>query len=407
MKRRPLSTRPLFFLGIQGKKSPKPLIFAPMNKINNFVSSALQNLKIEELNPMQESLLRSFDSGKDIVLLSPTGTGKTLAYLLPLMESLDPANPAIQALILVPSRELALQIESVFNQIRSSLKICSCYGGHPIADEKKSISGNHPAVIVGTPGRINDHLGKDNFDASTIRYLILDEFDKSLELGFQEEMQSILSYLPGLTQRILLSATDAEQIPDFTGVGEPLRLDFLENGPQESRLQLMKVLSPEKDKLRTLFRLLCSLGNKPAIVFANHREAAERISGYLTENHLYNEYFHGGMEQPDRERALYKFSNGSCHVLVATDLAARGLDIPDIRHIVHYHLPLQEDAFTHRNGRTARWDATGNSYVILHGEDALPSYIPEDIPVYELPEQTGKPPRPFWATLYIGKGKKR
>ncbi|MCD8260395.1 MAG: DEAD/DEAH box helicase, partial [Bacteroides sp.] len=252
-----------------------------MNKINDFLGSALQNLKIEELNPMQESLLRSFTSKKDIVLLSPTGTGKTLAYLLPLMESLDPANPAIQALILVPSRELALQIESVFKQINSPLKIYSCYGGHSIADEKKSIAGNHPAVIVGTPGRIKDHLGKDNFNASTVRYLILDEFDKSLELGFQEEMQFILSYLSGLTQRILLSATDAEQIPDFTGVGEALRLNFLENDPEESRLQLMKVLSPEKDKLRTLFRLLCSLGSRSAIVFANHRDAAERISGYL------------------------------------------------------------------------------------------------------------------------------
>ncbi len=378
-----------------------------MKQSEKLISTALRKLGIGQLNEMQQATLSVAAENRDMVLLSPTGSGKTLAYLLTLLTRLAPGHNGIQALILAPSRELAMQIDAVFRSMDTPYKTCCCYGGHPIADEKKSITGNRPAVLIGTPGRINDHINKGNFDPSTIRVLIIDEFDKSLELGFQDEMQEILACLSGLEKRILLSATDAEEIPAFTGVNEVTRLDFLEEIPvAASRLNLMKVISPEKDKLKTLFRLLCSLGNQPVIVFCNHREPVERISSYLKENNLYNEAFHGGMEQPDRERAIYKFRNGSCHVLIATDLAARGLDITGIRHIVHYHLPPGEEAFIHRNGRTARWEASGNAYLLLHGEDTVPGYIREEPEVYALPEHPVKPPHPEWVTLYIGRGKK-
>lgn len=268
--------------------------------------------------------------------------------------------------------------------------------------------GNHPAIIIGTPGRITDHLSKDNFDPSTIHTLIIDEFDKSLEYGFHDEMAEIITQLPGLKKRMLLSATDAEEIPQFAGMGATVKLDFLPEAQEEleSRLRLMKVVSPAKDKIDSLYKLLCTLGSSSSIVFCNHRDAVDRVSELLAEKGMYNERFHGGMEQPDRERALYKFRNGSCHVLVSTDLAARGLDIPEVAHIIHYHLPVNEEAFTHRNGRTARWDATGTSYLILHNEERVAEYIPTDIDVFELPEQASRPPKPLWVTLYIGKGKK-
>ena len=377
-----------------------------MNIKQELIEQALKSLKIENLNPMQEASIRANSQGKDVILLSPTGSGKTLAYLLPLLQELKPENNTIQSLVLVPSRELALQIETVFKSMNTGFKTCCCYGGHPISDEKKSILGNHPAIIIGTPGRINDHLNKGNFNPDTIHTLVIDEFDKSLEYGFQDEMAEIIAQLPGLKKRILLSATDAEEIPDFTGLNETIKLDFLVPEDDSVRLKMMKVLSPDKDKLETLFRLLCTMGSSSTIVFCNHRDAVERVSEYLYSKGLYNEYFHGGMEQPDRERALYKFRNGSCHVFVSTDLASRGLDIPEIENIIHYHIPINEDAFIHRNGRTARWDAEGTSYIILNEDETLPAYVTDEPEVFELPSKTARPAQPLWVTLYIGKGKK-
>ncbi len=377
-----------------------------MNIKQEQIEQALKSLKIENLNPMQEASIRANSQGKDVVLLSPTGSGKTLAFLLPLLQELKPEENTIQSLVLVPSRELALQIESVFKSMNTSFKTCCCYGGHPISDEKKSILGNHPAIIIGTPGRINDHLNKGNFMPDTIHTLVIDEFDKSLEYGFQDEMSEIIAQLPGLKKRILLSATDAEEIPAFTGLNETIRLDYLVQDEEDVRLKLMKVLSPDKDKVETLFRLLCTMGSSSTIVFCNHRDAVERVSDYLASKGLYNEFFHGGMEQPDRERALYKFRNGSCHVFVSTDLASRGLDIPEIENIIHYHIPINEDAFTHRNGRTARWDAEGTSYIILNEDENLPAYVTEEPEIFNLPAKTNRPAQPLWVTLYIGKGKK-
>lgn len=375
---------------------------------NELIQSALRNLRIESLTPMQDAALEQGTGRKDLILLSPTGSGKTLAFLLPLLLSLKKDDDRVQALILVPSRELALQIENVFKEMGTPWKICCCYGGHPIAEEKKSIAGNRPALIVGTPGRMTDHLSKKNFDVSGIHTLVIDEFDKSLELGFHDEMAEIITQLPGLRKRMLLSATDAEEIPQFTGLNQTVKLNFLPQLPAEqtSRLTLMKVISPSKDKIDTLYRLLCTLGNASTIVFCNHRESVDRVYSLLKERKLFSERFHGGMEQPDRERALYKFRNGSCYVLISTDLAARGLDITEVKHVVHYHLPVNEEAFTHRNGRTARWDALGTSYVLLHAEEQLPLYIPESINPFVLPDNPPLPSKSIWSTIYIGKGKK-
>jgi len=371
------------------------------------IQQALDNLQIEKLNEMQETSLSHSSENEDIVLLSPTGTGKTIAYLLPLLELLSTEITSVQALILVPSRELALQIAKVFTDMHTPWKSCCCYGGHIMKEERRILTENHPAVVIGTPGRITDHLSKGSIDPNLICFLIIDEFDKSLELGFQEEMENIVGQFRHLRKRILASATDAEEIPRFVEMSHTVRLDFLDQSDEvRSRLELMRVLSPERDKIETLYRLLCALGNSSSIVFCNHRESVDRVNRLLKEKRFPNERFHGGMEQNDRERSLYKFRNGSTPVLVSTDLASRGLDIPDVEHIIHYHLPVNEEAFTHRNGRTARWDTKGVSFLILNEEEQLPEYIETDIPTYQLPEQTSRPPKPLWRTLYIGKGKK-
>lgn len=379
-----------------------------MEKLPTYITDALAALNIVQLNPMQEASIDAWKEGKDQILLSPTGSGKTLAYLLPLIGSLKTEVKGVQAVVLVPSRELALQTDQVFKAMNTGFKSVSCYGGRPAMEEHRTIKGVQPAVIIATPGRMNDHLSKQNIDPSTVSILVIDEFDKSLELGFQEEMAAIISQLPNLQRRFLLSATDAEEIPQFTGMEHTIKLNFLQEDAdeQKSRLTLMKVISPAKDKIDTLYKLVCTLGSSSCIVFCNHRDAVDRVQQLLEAKKLYSERFHGGMEQPDRERALYKFRNGSCSVLISTDLAARGLDIPEIEHIIHYHLPVNEEAFTHRNGRTARWDATGSSYLILHPEEKLPDYIPEELETLSLPENAPKPPKPLWTTLYIGKGKK-
>ena len=371
------------------------------------IRTILANLKIKELNAMQQVAVDVCKEGNDFILLSPTGTGKTLAYLLSLLSLLKPEKKGVQAIVLVPSRELALQIEQVFKAMGTEFKVMSCYGGRPTMDEHRTMKSIAPSVIVATPGRMNDHLTKHNFDAESVHTLVIDEFDKCLEFGFQKEMAEVIGKLPCLRHRFLLSATDAEDIPHFTGMNKTVKLDFIDpESKSVNRIHFYKVISPVKDKLNTLYKLLCCVGNQSTLIFCNHRESVERVGKYLHSMKISCEIFHGGMEQDERERALYKFRNGSCHILISTDLAARGLDISDIKNVVHYHLPISQDGFIHRNGRTARWKSEGNVYVLLHSEESLPVYVEEQPEEFVFPESLPKPALPAYVTIYIGKGKK-
>ena len=355
---------------------------------------------------MQEDALLASRELSDVILLSPTGTGKTLAYLLPLIERLRQGVVGVQAMVIVPSRELALQIEGVMKAMNLPWKAMSVYGGRAAMDEHRTMKGLQPTVIIGTPGRLNDHLTKGNIDASTIQTLVIDEFDKCLELGFQGEMQQVVEKLPAVRNRYLTSATDMDELPAFTGMFCAKKLNYLSANDNEDKVHTYIVHSESKDKLHTLYKLLCTLDGGQAIVFCNHRESVDRVANYLREQKVYFEAYHGGMEQEVRERALYKFRCGSSNVLISTDLAARGLDIPEVRHVIHYHLPGNEEGYIHRTGRTARWNAEGSSYLILHGEERVPEYLPENVADYPLPERVGRPASPVWTTLYIGKGKK-
>lgn len=355
---------------------------------------------------MQEAALNTSREAKEVILLSPTGTGKTLAYLLPLIERLNEGPACVQAMVIVPSRELALQIETVLKTMRLPWKAMSVYGGRAAMDEHRTMKGLLPTIIIGTPGRLNDHLEKGNIDATTISTLVIDEFDKCLELGFQSEMQQVIDKLPAVKHRYLTSATDMDELPTFTGMRRAVKLDYLSATENDAKVHTYIVHSESKDKLHTLYKLLCTFEDGQAIVFLNHREAVDRVATYLREQKLYFEAYHGGMDQEVRERALYKFRCGSSNVLISTDLAARGLDIPEVRHIIHYHLPGSEEGYIHRTGRTARWNAEGSSYLILHSEEHAPEYLPDEVTEYPLPERVGRPAPPVWSTLYIGKGKK-
>jgi superfamily II DNA/RNA helicase len=308
-------------------------------------------------------------------------------------------------LILVPSRELGLQIEQVWKKMGTDYKVNVCYGGHSIETEIKNLS-NPPAILIGTPGRIADHIDRGTFSTDAIQTLILDEFDKSLQLGFHEQMSFIISRLNKLNKRVLVSATSDIEIPKYTRVINPTVLDFIPTEEERSNLYLKMVISEEKDKINSLFNLICSLKSEAAIIFCNHRDAAERISDTLNEKGIFSTYYHGGMDQDERERALIQFRNGSISYLVTTDLAARGLDIPEMKHVIHYHLPLKEDEFTHRNGRTARMLASGTAYVIIHESEKKMDYLDYEMSVLNLKSATTLPKPPKFQTIYISGGKK-
>lgn len=361
----------------------------------------LAKLGIEALNSMQQEAQQAIHSQSEIVLLSPTGTGKTLAFLLPIIAELDTEDPEIQILILVPSRELAIQIEQVARNMGTGYKINAAYGGQSFNKDKINLK-HRPAILVGTPGRIADHLRRGTFSAESIKTLVLDEYDKSLEIGFEPDMRDILEALPNLNKKILTSATEEDDLPPFVEVNNPTVVNHLKG--KSKQLDIRIVVSPEKDKLNTLVDTLAHLGNQPGIIFCNFKDSIQRVSAFLEEKGIAHGCFYGGMEQTDRERALIKFRNGTHQLIIATDLAARGIDIPEIRFIIHYHLPQREQEFTHRNGRTARMFRDGTAYILKWEKERLPEFIQEE--VVEQLQESSIPQTSDWATLFISGGRK-
>ncbi len=361
------------------------------------------------LTAMQLDAAQAFRKEKNLVLLSPTGTGKTLAYMLPLVEDLKKRTEE-QALVVVPSRELALQTVGVSKETGSGVRCMALYGGRPAMEEHRRMREMKPQLVVGTPGRLLDHLHQGNIEGSRIHTIIIDEFDKCLEMGFRREMSELFFLLPDVERRMLLSATDKEEMTQF--MPEYHLMNYLTTDEPEERLAEFYVTSPTKDKLETLGQLLRQLGQQSSIVFVGYRESVERVSKYLKEQGFCLSMLHGGMEQRDRERQLFRFMSGSTNILVSTDLASRGLDIDHLDNVIHYHLPQTDDIRTHRNGRTARWDKEGRVIYIVGPEEHIEAVT--SLSSNSSPCTTFTPPHegdaeailPRWQTLYIGKGRK-
>ena len=378
-----------------------------MNTLTTFQQDALRKLNIDALNTMQMAALAHCRANSSMVLLSPTGTGKTLAFLLPLLERLDQRRSGVQAVIILPSRELARQVFEVWRAMATPFQMTALYGGRPLEQEVASLGGASTSVIVGTPGRLLDHLNRSSFAVDKCTHLVIDEFDKCLEMGFRDEMSKLIDKLPAVTSRFLLSATDADEIPQFAGTADVERLDYRGGGEQPAvRTSFYTITTTPDKRLEKLFSLLCSFGGEPAIVFCNFRETVDEVYRYLTKNSLHCVAYNGAMEQKARELALYRFTSGCSNILVSTDLAARGLDIKDVKHVVHYQRALSADIFTHRNGRTARWEADGSVYMIAFENKELPDFVPDGLEEYNLPKRNTLPPAPEWTVLYVGKGKR-
>lgn len=373
---------------------------------NQTLLKTLSNLGIPALNALQEAALPLIEANANVILLAPTGSGKTLAFLLPILNQLKASKPGVQCLVLSPTRELAIQIERVWQKMSTGFKVNTCYGGHSMQTEIQNLS-QPPALLVGTPGRILEHLNRQTVDLATAWILVLDEFDKSLSMGFQDQMAEIIKGLPGLNKRILVSATAKQHIPAFTGIIHPKVLNFYKNSDNATDgLAIKRVLSPEEDKRPTLFRLLCLLGGESTLIFCNQRDVTEKVRDYLYGMGIAAASFHGGMEQPERETTLVQFRNGTIQFLVASDLAARGLDIPEVKNVIHFELPLKQNDFLHRNGRTARMHAAGTAYLLMHTDEPLPVYLETVPPLLELPPTETLPEPSPWLTLYISGGKK-
>ena len=368
----------------------------------------LAKFNITALNAMQLEAGKAIRAGHDVVLLSPTGTGKTLAFLLPLLRALDPTLEEIQALVLVPTRELAQQIEQVARQLGTGLKINAVYGGRAGTLDKLDLR-RRPALLIGTPGRVADRFRRDDYSLRHIRTLVLDEYDKSLEIGFETEMRRIVAQLPNVHQRILTSATSAVEVPDWVKLSEDgLRIDYLSQ--RRIRLRLVRLNTPTRDKLEGLVDALRHIGPRSGIVFCNFKDGLQRISDHLDSEGIAHGCFHGSMEQVDRERALVKFRNGTTRLLLATDLAARGLDVPALHFIVHYHLPPREREFTHRNGRTARMHDEGVAYLLCGEGESLPDYVNglnfDSTAATQTLAPNDEAAGPTWTTVYVSGGRR-
>ena len=376
----------------------------------------LQRMGFTELTHMQKSMYEEVLKGKDTVLLSPTGSGKTMAFLLPIITKLEATSTKdnLQILVIVPSRELAQQTDDVFKRMKTSFRSLALHGGRPTMEEHRKLNAVKPHVVFTTPGRLNDHLMKENIIGGLITTLVIDEFDKCLELGFMAEMESIMKQLKFIKQVVFTSATALreEQIDDsyiFKKWRNAQTLNFISSSSDEGHKNSVTwhiTHSPEKDKLNTLSRLLSYLKGTPTIVFVAHRESAERIYSHLHNLNFHLSCYHGGMEQETRERSLYKFRAGSTNILIATDLAARGLDIPEVGAVIHYHLPSDEETLTHRSGRTARWTSSGSIHLILGPEETLPPFYPSAFTPLDVDAVPIAPTPSSWTTLYIGRGKR-
>lgn len=362
----------------------------------------LSKLNIYQLNPMQEEAVKVIDSNESTVILSPTGTGKTLAFLLPLLERLNPAIQEVQAVIVVPSRELAIQIEQVIRSMGSGYKVNAIYGGRAIAKDKIDLKTT-PSILIGTPGRLADHFGKERFTTKEVKTLIIDEFDISFEVGAGGDMQNIVKSLSNVDKKVLTSATQDMDIPRYIQMEKAVTLNYLSE-KKESKLTLKTVISNSKNKHNTLVELLQNLGEEPGIVFCNQKNTLEDLSTFLTKKKIIHTCFHAGVDQKERERALIRLRNGSATILLASDLAARGIDIPEMKYIIHYEIPEGAEEFTHRNGRTARVNAKGTAYMIKWNKESLLEFVGKSAVLNLSGNNVIK--APFWETLFISGGRK-
>lgn len=379
-------------------------------KIDEIKEAVRTKLGVADFNPMQTAVAAS--RGNRLVLLSPTGSGKTVAFAVAMLARIKAGEPAPAAVVIAPSRELVRQIHDVVRPVASTfgMKTVALYGGNSFSGETDSIGGAMPDIIVATPGRLLDHINRGTLDVAGVRAVVLDEYDKTLELGFHDEIRRIARKIgmDGAKKRFVMvtSATRLTEVPEFIDMADAEIIDYTPQSTVEQRLRIVNVPSPGRDKLETLAALIRSIADKGrCIVFVNHRESADRVGEYLKKQHISAVVYHGGLDQQKREMALARFDSDAARVLVSTDLAGRGLDIAGVQSVIHYHPAADEQIWTHRNGRTARIDRTGEVYVITSPDEDVAPFVSAENDWYPDMTSTRNVPSPM-TLLYIGRGKR-
>ena len=379
-------------------------------KEKEILESVKERLGIEQLNDMQKDMMSKASESRDIILLSPTGSGKTLAFTLPVLKMMKPSTGRIQCVVIAPSRELVIQIATVMRATGKLFRVVALYGGHKVEDEVNSLKVV-PDIVVSTPGRLLDHSVRHNLELLPVRMLVLDEFDKTLELGFEEEMGKLINRMKNVSRVILTSATKADILPNFLKLDNPVTVDYSSTVEEvRGRMNIQKVVTDSNDKLEGLLALLHNIndgkeGPEKAMIFVNHRESAERVYDFLRKRKVAAVLYHGALEQKDRETAVALFNNGSRPIIVATDLAARGLDIERVKSVIHYHQPLTEESYVHRNGRTARVDEDGDIFILVGPDEKLKDFVTPDGDFTILEDKQADLSQKFM-TLYISAGKR-
>jgi ATP-dependent RNA helicase DeaD len=329
---------------------------------------AIRELGFGEPTPIQQQTIGELLAGRDVIGQAPTGTGKTAAFGLPIVERLDVNQLAPQALIIVPTRELCIQVSEAMHNLGKFRELVSLpiYGGQPYERQFRALARG-VQVVVGTPGRLLDHLNRKTLDLSTVRFVVLDEADEMLDMGFIEDIESILAALPEQHQSALFSATIPPRITRLAEqyLRNPMRVSVAAREAVAPRVRQVYYEVPYPAKSEVLSRILDLETPESAIVFVNTRRDADMVSEQLNGLGYLAQAIHGEITQAQRERALERFRAGRTQVLVATDVAARGLDIPDVSHIINYDLPLDAESYVHRIGRTGRAGRSGEAITLV------------------------------------------
>ena len=348
------------------------LIFQELS-ISNDLQKALRDMGFEEATPIQSAAIPKILAGKDILGQAQTGTGKTCAFGIPAVEMINTDITGVQVLILCPTRELAMQVSDEIRSVckyKKSIKILAIYGGQPI-DRQIIALKNKPQIIVGTPGRVMDHMRRHTLKLANLRMLILDEADEMLNMGFREDIDTIIKDLPEKRQTLLFSATIPKEIKEIAGLylSNPEQIATVHKELTIPSIEQYYLEVRESSKLELLCRLIDAKNIKLGLVFCNTKKRADELAASLQTRGYSAEALHGDMKQTERDRVMSKFRKGNIDILVATDVAARGIDVNDIEAVFNYDIPNDEEYYVHRIGRTGRAGKKGVSYSFVFGRD--------------------------------------
>lgn len=348
------------------------LRFEDMN-ISNEICRAVLDMGFEEATPIQSQAIPVILEGKDIIGRSQTGTGKTAAFGIPLLERINPEDRRLQALILCPTRELAIQVSEEFRKLlkyKDNIRVLPIYGGQPI-DRQIAALRKGTQVVIGTPGRVMDHMRRRTIKAETVQMMVLDEADEMLDMGFREDIETILVKIPEEHQTLLFSATLSPEILDIT--------KRFQKNPEFIKIVRKELTVPnieqyyfdvkEKTKLDALCRIIDVYDPKLAMVFCNTKKRVDDLVEMLQGRGYFAEGLHGDLKQAQRDKVMQKFRNGTIEILVATDVAARGIDVDDIDVVFNYDVPQDEEYYVHRIGRTGRAGKAGKAFTFCVGKE--------------------------------------